>query len=160
MRAGVTLVAAMVLAGCGQREEATPRPQPPEGAMAGDFSVVPCVHVANEVEYAAECGTLIVPENRYDESSRLIAIPVKRIRASGDSPAEPIFYLTGGPGMSNMNYSRLAWFHERHDLILVGYRGVDGTVYLSCPEVSEVLTAGSSMLSREGMAAQSKGYAD
>ncbi len=37
MRVGVVLVAAIVLAGCGQREEATPRPQSPEGQWLGIF---------------------------------------------------------------------------------------------------------------------------
>jgi len=155
---GSALAAAVVLAGCGPSEEPA-QPQPQEGVVAGDFSVVSCVHVARDVEYAAECGTLIVPENRYDESSRLIALPVKRIRASGDGPAEPIFYLTGGPGMSNMDYSDVQWFHENHDIVLVGYRGVDGTVYLGCPEVAETMGSGLPLMSREGMAAQGDAYA-
>jgi len=159
LRAGATLAMAVVLAGCGQRKEPEPRPQPPDGAVAGDFDLVPCVHLAREVEYAAECGALIVPENRYDESSRLIALPVKRILASSDAPDEPIFHLTGGPGMSNMDYSRVEWFHENHDIVLVGYRGVDGTVYLSCPEVTEAMASGLPLMSREGMAVQSEAYA-
>jgi len=158
-KASVVLAAAMVLAGCGRSEEPAPRPLPPQGAVAGDYDVVPCVHVARDVEYPAECGTLIVPENRYDESSRLIAIPVKRIRASGDAPAEPIFHLTGGPGMSNMGYSDVEWIHENHDLVLVGYRGVDGTAYLACPEVTESFGSGLPMMSRDGMAVQRTAYA-
>jgi len=158
-RSPVALVLVLVLASCGISDDESPRLQPPENAVRGDFSVVPCLHVSNEVEYSAECGTLIVPENRYDEGSRLIAIPVKRIRAAGDATAEPIFYLTGGPGMSNLNYGRVEWFHEGHDIVLVGYRGVDGTVYLGCPEVSEALTSGPPLLSREGMATQSEAYA-
>ncbi len=159
LRAGAALAAAMVLAGCSPSEQPAPRPRPPDGAVAGDFDVAPCVHVARDVEYAAECGTLIVPENRNDESSRLIALPVKRIRASGDAPAEPIFFLTGGPGMSNMDYSDVEWFHENHDIVLVGYRGVDGTVYLSCPEVTEAMGSGLPLMSREGMAVQGEAYA-
>lgn len=158
-KAGIALATALVLAGCGGHEEAPQRPQPPEDAVAGDSSVMPCVHVAREVEYAAECGTLIVPENRFAENSRLIALPVKRIRASGEAPAEPIFFLTGGPGMSNLDYSRVEWFHENHDIVLVGYRGVDGTVHLTCPEVTEAMGSGLPLLSREGMAAQSEAYA-
>jgi pimeloyl-ACP methyl ester carboxylesterase len=159
LRTGSAVAVVMVLAGCGSSEDPAQRPQPPDGAVAGDFDVVPCVHVAREAEYAAECGTLIVPENRNDETSRLIALPVKRIRASGDAPAEPIFYLTGGPGMSNMDYSRVEWFHENHDIVLVGYRGVDGTVYLACPEVTEAMGSGLPLLSRESMAAQGEAYA-
>ncbi len=157
--AGVVVAVMMVLAGCGPSDDTAPRPRPPEGAASADYSTAPCTHVAREVEYAAECGTLIVPENRYDQNSRLIALPVKRIRASGNNPAEPIFYLTGGPGMSNMDYSRVQWFHEHHDIVLVGYRGVDGTVYLGCPEVDEAMGAGLPLLSREGMAAQGQAYA-
>jgi pimeloyl-ACP methyl ester carboxylesterase len=159
LRAGAVLAAAIVLAGCGQGEEPVRRPQPPDGAVEGDFDVAPCVHVARDVEYAAECGMLIVPENRYDGTSRLIALPVKRIRASGAAPDEPIFYLTGGPGMSNMDYSRVEWFHQNHDIVLVGYRGVDGTVYLSCPKVTEAMGSGLPLMSREGMAAQGEAYA-
>jgi pimeloyl-ACP methyl ester carboxylesterase len=154
-----TLLAALFVAGCGPEEVIEPRPQPPAGAVAGDFESKPCVHVAREVEYPAECGQLIVPENRDDPDSRLLALPVRRIPASGGSPAEPIFFLAGGPGQSNMDYSRIEWFHESHDIVLVGYRGVDGTVYLSCPEVTKVMALGLPMLSPEGMAASGDAYA-
>ncbi len=159
LKVSVLLVVAVVLAGCVKGEEVASRPAPQKDAVAGDFTVIPCVHVAREVEYAAECGTLIVPENRYEENSRLIALPVKRIRASGDTPAEPIFHLTGGPGMSNMVFNTVEWFHENHDTVLVGFRGVDGTVYLGCPEVTEAMGAGLPLLSREGIVAQGDAYA-
>jgi len=159
LRAGAALAVAAVLAGCGASEQPVPRPRPPDGAVVGDFDAVPCVHVTHEVEYPAECGTLIVAENRSDESSRLIALPVKRILAVGDAPAEPIFFLAGGPGGSNMDYSRVEWFHESHDVVLVGYRGVDGTVFLGCPEVVEAMRSGLPLMSREGMAAQGEAYA-
>ena len=159
MRASTAVVVAMALVGCGQGEEPAARPQVPDGAVAGDYSVVACTHEAREVEYAAECGTLIVPENRYDDDSRLIALPVKRIPSSNATPAEPVFFLAGGPGASNLGYSRVEWFHENHDIVLVGYRGVDGTVFLSCPEVEEVMRSGLPVMSREGMAAQSQAYA-
>ncbi len=154
----VALAAAMVLVGCSPSEEPAPRPRPAESAVAGDFDVASCVHVARDVEYTAECGTLIVPENRYDKTSRLIALPVTRILAASDAPAEPIFYLAGGPAMSNMSYSRVEWFHENHDIVLVGYRGVDGTVFLGCPEVDEAMGSGLPLLSREGMADQGEAY--
>ena len=154
-RTSKTWTAAWCLAigiGCGSGQEPEPPTMPPPGAVAGDFEVTQCVHEAEGIEYAAECGTLIVPENRTDPNSRLIALPVKRILASGSSPTEPIFRLAGGPGVSNMDYSRVEWFHDNHDIVLVGYRGVDGSVYLDCPEVEEAMASGLPMMSRESMA--------
>ena len=118
----------------------------PPGAQADDlFGLEPCSYTLktgmfSSVEYAADCGRLVVPENRADPNSRLIAVPVIRIRATGDNPAEPIFRLAGGPGQSNMmQFSLMPWFIEDHDIVLVGYRGVDGSVVLSCPEVVETI---------------------
>jgi len=118
-RTGAALAVSVVLIGCGSSEDPAQRPQPPDGAVVGDFDVVPCVHVAREVEYAAECGTLIVPENRNDPSSR----------------------------------------HERHDIVLVGYRGVDGTVFLGCPEVDAAMHSGLPMMSRESFEDQGEAAA-
>jgi len=159
LRAGAAFAVSAALIGCGSSEDPAPRPQPPDGAVVGDFGVVPCVHVAREVEYAAECGTLIVPENRNDPTSRLIALPVKRIPASREAPAEPIFWLTGGPGTSNMAYSRVEWFHDNHDIVLVGYRGVDGTVFLDCPEIDAAMRSSLPMMSRESFSDQGEGAA-
>ena len=153
----MTVVA--MLAGCGTGVEPVSPLQPPEGAIAGGFQTTPCLHTAGEVTYAAECGTLIVPENRSDPDTRLIALPVRRIPASGEAPAEPIFYLGGGPGSSNLGYRRVDWFHEDHDIVLVGYRGVDGSVDLGCPEIGEVLVSGLPMMSRESMKMQGEAAA-
>jgi pimeloyl-ACP methyl ester carboxylesterase len=112
----------------------------PPGAQAGDLvGLEPCTYEAGDLEYAADCGTLVVPENRSDPRSRLIALPVLRFRATGSDPAEPIVKLGGGPGKSNMQTGIVPWFVENHDVVLVGYRGVDGTVTLHCPEVSHLL---------------------
>jgi hypothetical protein len=62
----------------------------PAGAQAGDLvGLAACTYKAGDVEYAADCGTLVVPENRNDPDSRLIALPIIRIRAKDDNPAEP-----------------------------------------------------------------------
>ena len=108
-------------------------------ATAGDLHLEACtVKIASE-RYAADCGLLVVPENRADENSRLLSLPITRIRATGANPAEAIFHLEGGPGMSNMKAKPPKALLEKHDFIMVGYRGVDGSVKLNCPEVSESL---------------------
>ena len=131
----VMLAFVALLSACSDSKET--RITVPTGAKAGDLTMEPCTYERRDVEYAAECGTLVVPENRNDHDSRLIALPITRVRATGSNPAEPIFFLPGGPGLSNVGLSRVSWFIENHDIVMVGYRGVDGSVVLDCPEVSE-----------------------
>lgn len=100
----------------------------------------PCRIKVDGKRITANCTTLTVPENRNDPHSRLISLPVMHIPATGPNPAEPIFHLNGGPGMSNMSFRPPAALLENHDVVLVGYRGVDGSVVLDCPEVATAVT--------------------
>ena len=111
----------------------------PEGARAGDLILESCEYATEDGAYAADCGTLVVPENRNDPSSRLIALPVTRIKAKSDHPAEPLLRLQGGPGVTNMKFKLASRFADDRDVVLVGYRGVDGSSRLDCPEVVSAL---------------------
>jgi pimeloyl-ACP methyl ester carboxylesterase len=111
----------------------------PAGAKAGDLILERCNYTTEDGSYAADCGTLVVPENRADPQSRLIALPVTRIRARSGSPAEPIFRLQGGPGITNMEFGQASRFADDRDVVLVGYRGMDGSSVLDCPEVESAL---------------------
>jgi len=120
------------MAGCGGKQAPF---TVPAGAQAGDLiGMEPCTYEARKVKYQAECGTLIVPENRSNPDSRLIALPVRRILSLSETPAEPIFWFAGGPGSTNMSFSHLAGLIDNHDIVMVGYRGVDGSSVLDCPE--------------------------
>jgi pimeloyl-ACP methyl ester carboxylesterase len=111
----------------------------PDGAKAGDIFLKPCTVRIAGVRYQADCGTLVSPENRNNPATRLIALPVKRIHSPHSQPLEPIFYLSGGPGSSNMGFKPPAWLLANHDIVMVGYRGVDGTPKLDCPEVVKAM---------------------
>jgi pimeloyl-ACP methyl ester carboxylesterase len=122
----------------------------PTGAQAGDLvDLEPCTYEANKTKYAADCGTLVVPENRSEPNSQLIALPVIRVRATGSNSNEPLFWFMGGPN-SNVVYqgdgARLEGLIDDRDFVMVGYRGVDGSVVLECPEVVEAFDASESML--------------
>lgn len=141
LRVSVTMLVIMLsfvfLASCGGKD--TPI-SVPEGAQAGDLAgTEDCTYVANDVEYAAECSLLVAQENRVDPGSNLIAIPVIRVPATGENPAEPIFYFAGGPGGPNLHFQQLEGLVENHDIVQVGYRGVDGSVVLECPEVNQAI---------------------
>ena len=136
-------LAALLLAGAACAPAPGPTPlEVPADAQAGDLNAMePCEYqpAGRKAKFAAECGTLAVPENWAREGSRLIALPVVRIPAAGDQPAEPVFYLQGGPGQSNLSWVQPDWLFEKRDVVFVGYRGINGTVTLSCPEVNRLL---------------------
>ncbi len=130
----------------------------PEGASAGQLILEPCQYATKNGSYAADCGTLVVPETRADPESRLIALPVTRVRAMSDDPKEPVFFLTGGPGQSNMDFQFASRYTDDRDFVLVGYRGVDGSVRLDCPEVESALKRSTDVLSKEFFRAYGDGY--
>jgi pimeloyl-ACP methyl ester carboxylesterase len=118
----------------------------PPGARDGDLTLRPCTYPTEAGARAAECGTLVVSERRADPAARLIALPVTRLKARSPSPAEPIFYLQGGPGLSNMKFEEASRYAGVREVVLVGYRGVDGSVRLDCPEVDAALKRSADLL--------------
>ncbi|MGH3024396.1 MAG: alpha/beta hydrolase [Gaiellaceae bacterium] len=130
----------------------------PAGALAGDLILDPCTYSTEDGSYAADCGTLVVPENRADPESRLIALPVTRIKAKSDNPAEPIVRLQGGPGITNMEFEKASRFADDHDVVLVGYRGVDGSSALDCPEVESALKRSTDLLGEKSFRAYADGF--
>ena len=122
----------------------------PKSAKAGDVLLAPC----RDGQREADCGSLIVSENPEKVASRLIALPITRLHATGGNSAEPIFFLDGGPGEAlNMHFEPPAALLAGHDVVLVGYRGVDGSSQLACPEVSQAMRGvGGNLLSEASRA--------
>ncbi len=130
----------------------------PAGAHAGQLTLKDCSYATDDGSYAADCGTLVVPENRHNPDSRLIALPVTRIRARSPLPEAPIFRLEGGPGLSNMKFAMASRFAAGHDVVLVGYRGVDGSSKLDCPEVASSRSHARDFLSPKSYAADAAAF--
>src|SRR5919197_722049 len=130
----------------------------PSGAKAGELKLHPCHYATENGSYRADCGTLVVRENRHDAHSRLIALPVKRIRARFANPGAPIFRLQGGPGITNMDFPDASRFADKHDIVLVGFRGVDGSVKLDCPEVTSAREHARDFLSEKSYRADAAAF--
>ena len=128
----------------------------PSGAHAGQLKLHSCDFATENGSYRADCGTLVVPESRHKARSRLIALPVTRIRARSAQPGVPIFRLEGGPGLTNMKFKKASRFADNHDVVLVGYRGVDGSVRLDCPEVESALKHSTDFLGEKSFRAYGK----
>ena len=113
-------------------------------ASAGDFSIESGVSKNKYYkEYPKKLettvGIIVGPENRTKADSRLISLPVKKLHSLSKNPKEPIFLLFGGPGASNLRNAPVVWLLENHDVIMVGYRGFDGSVFLDAPEISKAM---------------------
>src|SRR5438094_10268701 len=111
----------------------------PSGAHAGQLTLHSCHYATEDGSYRADCGTLVVRENRHEPNSRLIALPGTRSRARAANPGAPIFRLEGGPGRTNMKFKDASRFARNHDVVLLGYPGVDGSVRPDSPEVHSAL---------------------
>ncbi|MCQ2375460.1 MAG: alpha/beta hydrolase [Salinivirgaceae bacterium] len=90
----------------------------------------------------AQYGTLVACEMRQAKNSKLISIPVVRTQSLDFDCGVPVFILGGGPGETNIStnlfFDTLAYHHQ---LVMVGYRGVDGTTKLSCPDMISVFNS-------------------
>ena len=131
----------------------------PQGAHAGQLTMHPCTYPTENGGYRADCGTLVVPENRADPRSRLIALPVTRILARSSHPLAPIFHLNGGPGITNMTFPQANRLAAQHDVVMVGYRGVDGSSVLNCPEVTAALENSADFLGKASLSAYTQAFA-
>lgn len=94
-------------------------------------------------EYALLIGELTVSEDRNKPGSRVLKIPVQIIKAANANASEPIFWLDGGPGATNIlsvdkitsaSPSKLL---ANHDFVCIGYRGVDGSTVLKSKKINK-----------------------
>jgi uncharacterized membrane protein YdfJ with MMPL/SSD domain/pimeloyl-ACP methyl ester carboxylesterase len=132
----------------------------PAGAKAGQLALRPCHYGTEKGSYAADCGTVVVPENRAKPGSRLIGVRVIRIKARSAHPGAPVFRLEGGPGGTNLKFARASSLAENHDVVLVGYRGIDSSVRLDCPEVSSALKRSTDFLGQKSFRTYTQAFRD
>jgi pimeloyl-ACP methyl ester carboxylesterase len=96
-------------------------------------------------DFAAECGTLSVFEDRATNSGRMIDIFVAVIKAHGENPApDPVFWLAGGPGSSaveDVSYAMriLGSANEQRDVVFVDQRGTGLSNELACDATTDPL---------------------
>ena len=134
-----------ILIGC---SSATVVKDVPSFLKLGKLYLAPGTVKINGQTFDTEKGFIVVNENPSDTLTRNNMLPVLRIRSASKNPGEPIFWLNGGPGQSNMSYINFKSLLENHDFVLVGYRGVDGSVVLRSKEIEEAMEGvGSNLLS-------------
>lgn len=99
----------------------------------------PClIKIGSGVE--ADCGFIVVPENRQKPDGRSIKLPFVYLRKAGEKPTDITLYVTGGPGYSTIaNYdsiSRDAGILSYGGFIIFDQRGTKNALpCLDCPEI-------------------------
>ena len=135
------LLSAGLLLALTQCQTAEPIPE-----IAG-YHERPCWFSGSEAR-KARCGWLVVPENRSRADSRTISLPVVIFPARSEgAKADPILYISGGPGSRARIGERWeigAWLKRlerippQHDFILLGLRGTGrDEPDLSCPKLTD-----------------------
>lgn len=130
----------IVLGGAGQEPSQEKGARSTSVAPSTRVSLEPCeVPGASEgAKEKARCGSYEVFENRATKKGRKVALKIVVFPATGqDRAADPLFYISGGPGSSAtedapyvaQGYAKI---RERRDLVFVDQRGTGGSNPLDC----------------------------
>ncbi|HEY5901970.1 MAG TPA: alpha/beta fold hydrolase [Anaerolineales bacterium] len=129
---GLFLLLAVLFSSC--------RPLAPAASpAAGSLALQPCTVANGTVN--AECGELLVPEDRAHPEGRVLQLDlvVVRARNSEDRQPDPLFYLAGGPGGAAASDAIVASVNrifrvvnDERDIVFLDQRGTDGAHRLVC----------------------------
>lgn len=102
--------------------------------------------------HKAESGILIAKENWFTENSNYLQIKMLRVFSDNEQKKEPLFYFTGGPGVSNINENWVDdWMLEDHDVVLVGYRGLDSDYTIRSKKLNSIFISNGDLINDKGM---------
>jgi len=118
--------------------------------LVGAQEIVPRFEPANcpfegaEGRDDIECGYLVVAEDRNKPDRRTLRLAVSILKSLSDEPlADPLVYLSGGPGGPSVKYSMFRmgnpfWtpFREKRDLIFFDQRGTGYSQPVFCEEMN------------------------
>lgn len=116
----------------------------------------------NKKKFIQVEGFIEVLENRDKPDSKVLKLPVRIIKASKNESLEPVFYLDGGPGYSNLGTTENIELLQNRDFVYVGYRGVDGTIILNSKKLHKAFKGKNNQLvsdeSLDGIVATMQAY--
>jgi len=148
------LVLAWIVMGLKEPTGTNAMPSQQESALRSELTLSDARITCQGREFDGRRGTLVVPEDRSRPEARQIELPIVVVNALDAAPGHPVFQCTGGPGGSNIGPEQRIGEADvrRHDVVQVGYRGVDGTPTLKHPLFDEIFRT-PDMLSPPGLKA-------
>ena len=104
------------------------------GPQLNDLTFEPHVFETHDgLRINATLGRLVLPESRQKPGSGVIKLAFVRLQSTSANPGPPIFYLSGGPGVSGITHPQgrragvLLAMREVADVILIDQRGTGMT---------------------------------
>lgn len=94
------------------------------------------------LNFKADYGLLLAPLNYQPRSKDWLQLPFFVVHSINQNPRYPIFLLHGGPGSPNDWSSHFPFYLlENHDLIILGYRGIESNIKLEFPGFDSTFVA-------------------
>ena len=99
-------------------------------------------------DYVTRCATIDVPLWHSKQGSvERIPLPVKWIKKTSAQRQKPVILgINGGPGISNLSFKPPKELLDDFEILLVGFRGVDGKLNIQCNEFEAGLSASPKLL--------------
>ena len=115
-------------------------PGPPEIVACPDFITASPVYAAEVEGETYECGLVKVPENYATSGGRTLELLYIRLFSTAESPAaDPLLYLSGGPGGSAVReagnpalYANMQLVRQSRDVVFYDQRGTGLSAPLNC----------------------------
>ncbi|MCK4836488.1 MAG: hypothetical protein KAT17_07615 [Candidatus Aminicenantes bacterium] len=129
-----------------------------DNKKSGDIVLKTLTLKIKENKYKIDFGNIFVPENRNRMDSRLIPVPLIKWHALIKNPSKPILWL--GSGIKSSSILRvelkcllkeIGWMLNHHDVVMVGYRGMEILLTANHSEVQEVLKIENNPISCEDL---------
>ena len=92
-------------------------------------------------------GIIMVPENRNKKNPKYILLPIMKWNALTNNPSKPIFWLGSIlsststltlSGELELLLSNLKWMLYHHDIVMVGYRGINVLNSSGCNKLNKI----------------------
>ena len=124
---GLLLLFSLFFSGCG-----------PLPSVSSPLTLRRCMVAHGTLE--AECGELLVPEDRANPDGRSLHLGIVVVRArKAEYEPDPLFYIAGGPGNAATSpdivyaVNNLFWeVNARRDIVFLDQRGTNGEHRLAC----------------------------
>lgn len=110
--------------------------------LVARLHAAPTLNLVNDcdIDHAgAQCFQLLTTEHK-DGSGANVQLPVHLLPALNTRLSDvPVVWLNGGPGLSNLEPPFPDWIFDNFDVLVVGYRGIDGVPQLDCPSLKAAI---------------------